>query len=60
MSTQCEVTGRRAAAAPMSTFERYPTVWVHRHGVRLVEVPVMLLVVRVVNSTRAWYGRRVA
>jgi ACR3 family arsenite transporter len=28
MSTQCEVTGRRAAAAPMSTFERYLTVWV--------------------------------
>jgi ACR3 family arsenite transporter len=28
MSAQCEVTGRRAAGAPMSVFERYLTVWV--------------------------------
>jgi ACR3 family arsenite transporter len=28
MSAQCEVTGKRAAAAPMNTFERYLTVWV--------------------------------
>jgi ACR3 family arsenite transporter len=28
MSAQCEVTGRRAASAPMSVFERYLTVWV--------------------------------
>jgi len=28
MSVQCEVTGKRAAAAPMSVFERYLTVWV--------------------------------
>ena len=28
MSAQCEVTGRRAAGAPMSLFERYLTLWV--------------------------------
>ncbi|MCA1978423.1 MAG: ACR3 family arsenite efflux transporter [Rhodocyclaceae bacterium] len=28
MSAQCEVTTRRAAGAPLSTFERYLTVWV--------------------------------
>ena len=28
MSAQCEVTGKRAARAPMSTFERYLTLWV--------------------------------
>jgi len=28
MSAQCEVTGKRAAGAPMSTFERYLTAWV--------------------------------
>ncbi len=28
MSAQCEVTGKRAARAPMSTFERYLTAWV--------------------------------
>jgi len=28
MSTQCEVTAKRAAGAPMSLFERYLTVWV--------------------------------
>ena len=28
MSAQCEVTGKRAAGAPMSGFERYLTVWV--------------------------------
>jgi len=28
MSAQCEVTGKRAAGAPMSVFERYLTVWV--------------------------------
>ncbi len=28
MSVQCEVTGKRAAGAPMSVFERYLTVWV--------------------------------
>jgi ACR3 family arsenite transporter len=28
MSAQCEVTAKRAAAAPMSVFERYLTVWV--------------------------------
>jgi ACR3 family arsenite transporter len=28
MSAQCEVTGRHAAGAPMSVFERYLTVWV--------------------------------
>lgn len=28
MSTPCEVTAKRAAAAPMSVFERYLTVWV--------------------------------
>jgi len=28
MSAQCEVTGKRAARAPMSVFERYLTVWV--------------------------------
>jgi ACR3 family arsenite transporter len=28
MSVQCEVTAKRAAAAPMSVFERYLTVWV--------------------------------
>lgn len=28
MSAQCEVTAKRAAAAPMSMFERYLTVWV--------------------------------
>ena len=28
MSAQCEVTGKRAAQAPMSVFERYLTVWV--------------------------------
>jgi len=28
MSVQCEVTGKRAAQAPMSVFERYLTVWV--------------------------------
>ncbi|MBD5803695.1 Sodium Bile acid symporter family protein [Azoarcus sp. Aa7] len=28
MSVQCEVTGKQAAAAPMSVFERYLTVWV--------------------------------
>jgi ACR3 family arsenite transporter len=28
MSIQCEVTGKRAAAAPMSVFERFLSVWV--------------------------------
>jgi len=28
MSAQCEVTGKRAAQAPLSVFERYLTVWV--------------------------------
>jgi len=28
MSTQCEVTAKKAAGAPMSLFERYLTVWV--------------------------------
>jgi len=28
MSAQCEVTGKRAAGAPMSVFERYLSVWV--------------------------------
>ncbi|WP_332674950.1 ACR3 family arsenite efflux transporter [Aromatoleum sp.] len=28
MTVQCEVTAKRAAAAPMSVFERYLTVWV--------------------------------
>lgn len=28
MSTQCEVTGKRAASAPLSFFERYLTIWV--------------------------------
>jgi ACR3 family arsenite transporter len=28
MTVQCEVTGKRAAGAPMSVFERYLTVWV--------------------------------
>ena len=28
MSAQCEVTGKRAAAAPLSFFERYLTLWV--------------------------------
>ena len=28
MSAQCEVTAKRAAAAPMSFFERYLTIWV--------------------------------
>ena len=28
MSTQCEVTGKQAAGANMSLFERYLTVWV--------------------------------
>jgi arsenite transporter len=28
MSAQCEVTGKRAVAAPMSFFERYLTLWV--------------------------------
>src|SRR5512135_2575357 len=28
MSTQCEVTAKRAAGAPMSVFERYLTLWV--------------------------------
>ena len=28
MSAQCQVTAKRAAAAPMSVFERYLTVWV--------------------------------
>jgi len=28
VSAQCEVTGKRAARAPMSTFERYLTLWV--------------------------------
>jgi ACR3 family arsenite transporter len=28
MSAQCEVTGKRAANAPMSVFERYLTLWV--------------------------------
>jgi len=28
MSAQCEITAKRAAAAPMSVFERYLTVWV--------------------------------
>ena len=28
MSAQCEVTGKRAAAAPMSVFERFLSVWV--------------------------------
>jgi ACR3 family arsenite transporter len=28
MSVQCEVTGKRAAAAPMSVFERFLSVWV--------------------------------
>ena len=28
MSAQCEVTGKRAAGAPMSVFERYLTLWV--------------------------------
>jgi ACR3 family arsenite transporter len=28
MSVQCEVSGKQAAAAPMSVFERYLTVWV--------------------------------
>jgi ACR3 family arsenite transporter len=28
VSAQCEVTGRRAAGAPMSLFERYLTLWV--------------------------------
>ena len=28
MSAQCEVTAKRAAAAPMSLFERYLTLWV--------------------------------
>ncbi|WP_444542813.1 ACR3 family arsenite efflux transporter [Iodobacter fluviatilis] len=28
MSAQCEVTGQRIAAAPMSFFERYLTIWV--------------------------------
>ncbi|MDA8256122.1 MAG: ACR3 family arsenite efflux transporter [Betaproteobacteria bacterium] len=28
MSAQCEVTAKQAAGAPMSTFERYLTVWV--------------------------------
>jgi arsenite transporter len=28
LSAQCEVTGRRAAGAPMSLFERYLTLWV--------------------------------
>ena len=28
MSAQCEVTGKRAAAAPLSFFERYLTIWV--------------------------------
>ena len=28
MAVQCEVTGRQAAGAPMSVFERYLTVWV--------------------------------
>ena len=28
MTAQCEVTAKRAAAAPMSVFERYLTVWV--------------------------------
>jgi ACR3 family arsenite transporter len=28
MSTQCEVTAKRAVGAPMSVFERYLTLWV--------------------------------
>ena len=28
MSAQCEVTAKRAAAAPMSVFERYLSLWV--------------------------------
>jgi len=28
MSAQCETTGKRASAAPMSTFERYLSLWV--------------------------------
>ena len=28
MSAQCEVTGKRAAQAPMSFFERWLTLWV--------------------------------
>ena len=28
MSAQCETTARKATTAPMSTFERYLTVWV--------------------------------
>lgn len=28
MSAQCEVTAKRAAAAPLSVFERYLSLWV--------------------------------
>jgi len=67
MSAQCEVTAKRAAGSSMSLFERYLTVWVDLCivvGIALatvvgvlVEVPVMLSVVKIVNATRDWYER---
>lgn len=68
MSVQCAATARPAAGASMSRFERYLSLWVLLRiqsgaalatvvGV-LIEVPVMLLVVRIVNSSQGWYEQR--
>ena len=57
---------KKTAGAPMSVFERHLISLFGFHsgaalatvvGV-LIEVPVMLLVVRVVNRTRGWYTRQ--
>ena len=58
MSAQCEVTGKRAAGAPMSLFERWLTLWVGLSiaaGVALGPgVPVAAGAVRVRSATKVW------
>ena len=62
MSSQCEVTAKKAAGSPMGFFERYLSVWVFlfvgRLEVAQINFSVMLAAVGVVNRTRVWYERR--
>lgn len=66
MSAQCEMTAKVAAGAPMSFFELAVAAAISLFGFNsgaalatvmgvLIEVPVMLLVVKVVNESKGWY-----
>lgn len=69
MSAPCEVTAEKSHGSRMGFFERYLTVWAFLCIITgivnqaplwlvgvLIEVPVMLSIVKIINYTQGWYG----